>query len=102
MEKESNRSDWLHVIVCSKDDLEYYMGMHDHTGGVDFIPVFEHREEAESCLQSLGKKSGIHYQVMAVLGTELIKSCTDKNYIIALVDKNGTLIRQFTGEDNVT
>lgn len=91
-------SDWLHVIVCRKDEQEFYMGMHDKNDNVDFVPVFESRDDAESCLESFGKQPGIRYQVMAILSSELIENCTDRNYLIALVDKHGAIIRQFAGE----
>jgi len=99
MSKESNQPDWLHVIVCSRDEQEYYMGLHDNNSGVDFVPVFESREDADSCLQSFGKNPGIGYHVTAVLTAEIVKQCSDRNYLIALVDQNGAIIRQFFGEE---
>lgn len=99
MEKVPNQSDWIHTIICSRDEMQYYMGMHDSESNVDFIPVFKQREDAETCLQSLDQKPGIDYQVMAVLHTELAKNCSDKNYSVALVDHSGKIIRQFGGEE---
>ncbi len=96
---EPDQPDWLHVIVCSRDEQEYYMGLHDSNSDVDFVPVFQSREDADICLQSFSRKPGIGYQVMAVLTAEIIKNCSDRNYLVALVDQRGTILRQFSGEE---
>lgn len=99
MQQHAQQSDWLHVIICSKDEQQYYMGMHDKDSDIDFVPVFASREDADQCLLSLGQKNGIRYQVEAVFTTEILKNCSDRSYLVALVDKDGKIIKQFSGEE---
>ncbi|PIE64798.1 MAG: hypothetical protein CSA26_06315 [Desulfobacterales bacterium] len=91
MAPKKNAAGWVYALVCDREKDGHYLGLYSEDNDVNFIPIFETREEANDCFLSLPREKGVTYEVQAVPIEEL-KADADKNgFVVALFDGNGTI-----------
>ena len=95
MTEQQDKTEWLYVIVCNPGAEEFFLGLHDQKQSTDFIPVFKSREDADRCFFSISSHQVKKHEVQAVHIEELVATCTNNGFLIALVDHEGNILKQF-------
>ncbi len=85
---------WLFVYVCGPEGQQSYFGLHDDEKGVDFIPAFRTKEEANDCFLTMPREKGQKYQVQAVHIEELEAEAARNNFLVAILDEDGKLVKK--------
>ena len=85
---------WVFVYVCGPEGNQTYLGLHDEEKGVDFIPAFRTREEANDCFLSMPREKGKKYEVQAVHVEELEAEAQRNEFLVAIVDADGKIVRE--------
>ena len=93
MSADGKNSDWVYVVVGKKGAQENYLGLLDDTTKVNFIPAFKTKEAAQDCFLTLPREKGQKYEVQAVLIEELNDQAADNGFVVAMVDKDGNIIK---------
>ncbi|MBB5347991.1 hypothetical protein HNQ81_001722 [Desulfoprunum benzoelyticum] len=93
MEEKVQRADWIYAVVCDPGPNEHFFGLHDKERDVDFIPAFTSRDDAADCLLTLPREKGRKYEVQAVHVDELKEIAEKNGFMVAMVDKDGHIIR---------
>lgn len=89
----TNNKDWVYVVVSNPAKNESFLGLHDKLKGIDFIPAFQSKDDATSCFLSLPKEQGVKYEVQAIHMEELVQSCKENGFVVAMVDEAGKIIK---------
>lgn len=93
MSAEANNSEWVYVFVGKQGTKENFLGLYDDSAETNFIPAFSSKEDAEDCYLSLPREKGTRYEVQAVHMTELNEEAERNGFVVALVDKEGKIIK---------
>lgn len=93
MSGEAKISDWLYVFVGKNGQKENFLGLYDDTTDTNFIPAFSSKEDAQDCYLSLPREKGVRYEVQAVHSSELHEEAEQNNFVVAMVDKDGKIIK---------
>ncbi|SHO49556.1 DUF3110 domain-containing protein [Desulfopila aestuarii] len=93
MTVEQNNKDWVYVFVGKEGDGENLLGLYDETTKANFIPTFANKDDAQECFLSLPREKGKKYEVQAVHIEELNEQAEKNNFLVAMVDKDGKIIR---------
>lgn len=88
-EKDKN---WVYVVVCEPEGSSSFLGLHDQEKKIDYIPVFETKENAQDCFLSLPREKGKKHEIQAVHIEELIVDAKNNGFEIAFVDGDGKII----------
>jgi hypothetical protein len=94
MADADKKDDWLYVAVEDPGGNEKFVGLHDETAGVSYIPAFESKEEALTCLVNMPRRNGMKYEVQAVLLESLREDARNNGFLIFLSDGQGKVIKQ--------
>ena len=84
---------WVYVIVCDPGRDEHLLGLRSNEQDVQFIPTFRSREEANDCLATLPREKGVKYEVQAIHVDDLSETATRNNFMVAMVDSEGNIIK---------
>jgi len=93
MTVEQNNKDWVYVFVGKEGEAENLLGLYDETTKMNFIPTFATKDDAQECFLSLPREKGKKYEVQAVHIEELNEQAGKNNFLVAMVDKDGKIIR---------
>jgi len=93
MEEKEKIEGWVYVIVCDPGKNEHFLGLIDKEKNVNFIPAFPSKDAANDCFLTLPKEKGRKYEVQAVLVEELMEEAANNEFIVAMVDNDGNIIK---------
>ncbi len=93
MTEKQNNEGWVYVVVCDPDRDETFLGLYDKEKGVQYIPVFENKDAANECFLTLPREKGRKYEIQAIHLDELKEDASENDFIIAMVDKEGNVIK---------
>ena len=95
MKKKFNKETWLFVIVQNPGGNEQFFGLHDEESDVAYIPAFENKDDAQSCLIHLPTQKGKKYEIQAIMYEDLTRDAFSNNFLIFLLDEDGKIIDKF-------
>ena len=94
MTKDKSADEWVYVFVSTSGETESYLGLYSEEKKVNFIPVFKTKDDANECYLSIPRERGAKYEVQAVHVEELHASARQNDFTVALVDKDGKIIKE--------
>ncbi len=92
---------WVWVIIQNPEKQSSYLGQHDTTNDIKFLPFFEDKESALMCLNQFSKDESFVYEAQAVLYEDLITHAKNVNFIIYFLDKKGAIIKKIDPTDSI-
>jgi hypothetical protein len=93
MEEKEKVEGWVYVIVGDPGKNEQFLGLYDKEKNVDFIPAFLSKDAANDCFLTLPREKGKKYEVQAIHIEELNEDAEKNGFIVAMVDKDGNIIK---------
>ena len=93
MTEDKNAENWVYVFICKSDNEENYLGLYNKEQDVNFIPAFQTKDDANDCFLNIPREKGKRYEVQAVHIEELHENASNNNFVVALVDKEGRIIK---------
>ena len=94
MADKANAKGWVYAVVCTQENNNHFLGLHNDEKDIDFIPVFESREAANDCFLQLPREKGKTYEVQAVHIEELYEDAEKNGFSVALFDGEGTVVKK--------
>jgi hypothetical protein len=94
MEPYSTENPMVWVIVETIDREERFVGQHDPTRDIAFIPFFKEKEEAQGGLRLMDRGRGREYEVQAVRYLELSRDAASNGFLLFLVDADGKILEK--------
>lgn len=94
MADKANAKGWVYAVVCTQENNNHFLGLHNDEKDIDFIPVFESREAANDCFLQLPREKGKTYEVQAVHIEELYEDAEKNGFSVALFDGEGAVVKK--------
>ncbi len=94
MADRANAEGWVYAVVCTQENNNHFLGLHNDEKDIDFIPVFESREAANDCFLQLPREKGKTYEVQAVHIEELYEDAEKNGFSVALFDEDGAVVKK--------
>ena len=94
MADRANAEGWVYAVVCTQENNNHFLGLHNAEKDIDFIPVFESREAANDCFLQLPREKGKTYEVQAVHIEELYEDAEKNGFSVALFDEDGAVVKK--------
>jgi hypothetical protein len=94
MTVDKTNEEWVYVFVSKSGKAETYLGLYDEEKGINFIPAFQNKEDANTCFLSIPREKGVSYEVQAVHIEEIHAEAAQNDFLVALVDKEGKIIKK--------
>ena len=85
---------WFYVAVEDPGGDEKFLGLYDEPAGISYIPVFDTKDDAQSCLINMPRQAGKKYEVQAVLFEELARDAGENGFMIFLLDNEGRIVKR--------
>ena len=86
-------NDWVYVFVNKAGANEEFLGLYNKEQDVNFIPAFLTKDDANECFLSIPREKGTKYEVQAVHIEELEEEAARNQFVVAVVDKEGKIIK---------
>ncbi len=90
--KKLTADTWVWAIVQDPDGKEQFLGQHDASNNISFVPFFIEKQEAEQCLSGLVKKPGHKYEIQAILFDELKSFCAREKTMLFFLNGAGEIL----------
>jgi hypothetical protein len=87
------------VTVIDPGAGEQFLGLHDETDNVDFIPVFLEKDDALKCYHFMARDPGRKYEVQAMRYLELCRTAQTNGFLVFLLDGDGRVIEKQAAPD---
>lgn len=94
MADKANEKGWVYAVVCTQENNNHFLGLHNDEKDIDFIPVFESRDAANDCFLQLPREKGKTYEVQAVHIEELYEDAEKNGFSVALFDGEGAVVKK--------
>ena len=94
MKNRQDTDNWIWVVVQDPGDKEQFLGQHDKTENISFIPAFHTKDAAQQGLLNLARDKNRKYEVQAILYEELAKDAAANGFMIFLIDENGDVLEK--------
>ena len=88
--------EWIYAVFSDPKKDGPLLGQKDPKTGKGFVPAFETKEAAFTCLPLLTREPGKDYQVQAVHEEDLKERVKTEGFEIWICDGEGKLIRRIT------
>lgn len=92
MSIELTKETWIWLIVQNPEKEASFLGQHDTTNDIRFIPAFLEKESALMCMNQFTKDESNDYEPQAIFYDELLRYADDKNFLIYILDKKGGIL----------
>ncbi len=92
MSIELNKTTWIWLIVQNPEKEASFLGQHDTTNNIKFIPTFLDKESALMCMNQLIKDESNDYEPQAMFYDELLVYADANDFIIYMLDKKGSIL----------
>ncbi len=83
---------WMWAIIQNPEKKSSFLGQHDTTNDIKFIPAFLDKESALMCLNQLIKDESLSYEPQALFYDDLLSQAAANNFIIYILDNKGAII----------
>jgi hypothetical protein len=93
MSEKSDVQGWVYVFVCNPGPKESYLGLYNAEKGLNVIPAFRSKEEANDCFLEIPREKGVKYELQAVHIEELHHSAEEEGFVVTIVDSEGRLVK---------
>ena len=94
MKNRQDTDNWIWVVVQDPGGKEQFLGQHDKTENISFIPAFPTKDAAQQGLLNLARGKNRKYEVQAILYEELAKDAAANGFMIFLLDENGEVLEK--------
>ena len=92
-QKKLNPETWIWAIVQNPGNNESFLGQHDKTNDIRFIPAFYDKDTALRCIDMFNKDKSIEKnEPQAILVEDLVNYATENGFLIFILDKNGKIL----------
>ena len=103
MKKKFNDETWIFVIIQNPGGNEQFFGLHDEESDVSYIPAFENKDAAQTCLINLPTQKGTKYEIQAIMHGDLTRDAFANNFLIFVLDEDAKIIKKiFPDEPHAT
>jgi len=92
MKNKFDETTWIFVVVQDPGKNEQYFGLHDEKTDVSYIPAFQSRDDAQSCLIHLPTQRGKKYEVQAIMRSDLSRDAFTNNFLIFMLNEDGKIV----------
>ena len=92
MSIELNKDTWIWVIVQNPENKSTFLGQHDTTNNIKFIPAFLDKESALMCMNQLTKDESETYEPQALFYDELLRYSAENGFLIYILDNKGNIL----------
>lgn len=89
MSIELKKDQWVWVVIQDPEKNPQYLGQHDDTKGISYIPAFLEKDHALQCMNLLKKDKSLKYESQAVFLGELTKDAKENGFLILILDGEG-------------
>ncbi len=87
-----NKDTWVWTIIQNPEKKSSFLGQHDTTNDIKFIPTFLDKESALMCMNQFTKDENCEYEPQALFYDDLLSHANENNFIIYILDKKGVII----------
>ena len=87
-----NKDTWVWAIIQNPEKKSSFLGQHDTTNDIKFIPAFLDKESALMCMNQFTKDETLAYEPQALFYDDLLSHADENNFIIYLLDNKGAII----------
>lgn len=84
---------WVYVAVEEPGGKERFVGLHDKKTDISYIPAFEKKEDALSCLVNMPRRKK-KYEVQAVMFDLLCRDARQNGFLIFMLDGEGKIVQR--------
>ena len=92
---------WVWVVVENPGGKEQFLGQHDESGNISFLPTFLDKEAAQQGFLQLARNQKHKYEVQAILIEDLADQALVSGFMIFILDGNGTVLEKINPADRV-
>ncbi len=85
--------DWVYVFVCDPGSDESFLGLYNEGEGLNLIPTFRSKEDANDCFLLLPREKGKKYELQAIHIEELQEAAVENDFLVTMVDSEGKIIK---------
>ncbi len=89
MAQSNTEPGWVYVIIQQPGSNEALLGQYDEEKEISFIPAFETKEAAESCLPMIQRDPKLTYEVQAIQYGDVVDQAKKNGFTVYLLDQNG-------------
>ena len=82
MKKKYKDETWIFIIVQNPGGDEQLFGLHDEESNISYIPAFENKDDAQSCLMHLPTRKGTKYEIQAIMFEDLTRDAFENDFLI--------------------
>lgn len=100
MKKKIGYDSWVYVLIQDPGNNEHVVGQEDAENGLAFIPAFIDKDAAMQGIAHMAKEKGHKYEIQAILFESLIDHAKEGNFLIFVLDEEGTILEKFNPEGN--
>jgi len=94
MTKRPENDQWVYVAVENPGGEERFVGLHDEEAGISYIPTFETKENALSCLVNMPRREKTKYEVQAVMFDILCQDARQNSFLVFMIDGEGHIVQR--------
>lgn len=87
-----DKDTWVWVIVQNPGGEEMFFGQYDEKNDVSFVPAFNEKEDAKSCLDLMNRDENIKYEVQAIKYGFLEKHCSENGFVVFICNESGEVL----------
>lgn len=91
MSKKIKNDTWIWAIIENPGKNESFLGQHDETNQIKFIPAFFEKESALRCINLFQKDESLDYEPQAILYEELMEYVSRNGFMIFMLDDKGKI-----------
>jgi len=84
---------WVYVAVMDPGGNEQFVGLVDDDE-TSFIPAFQTKDEAQTCLINMPREKNKKYEVQAILYEELERDAVLNGFRIYILDGQGRILEK--------
>lgn len=89
---------WIWAIVENPDKNESFLGQHDKTNDIKFVPAFMTKEASLMCINLIAKNDALTYEPQAIFLEDLKNYCRPNGFMIFMLNEKGEIIDKISPE----
>lgn len=98
MKKKLTNDTWIWTIIQNPGKNESFLGQHDETNDIKFVPAFYTKESALMCINQLIKDDSLKYEPQAIFYDELMRYVSENGFLIFILDEKGSIVDKIAPE----
>jgi hypothetical protein len=89
---------WVWVVVQDPGKNEQFLGQHNDTDNISYIPMFLEKEDAMECLTFLKRDERKKYEVQAIQYDQLALDAAKHGFMLFLLNNAGEILQKIKPE----